>query len=116
MLPVVVGMKERPDQDHAGARGPDEIAEDGADPKEQGVCGGGAFQAAGDVNAAGNCVKRRKKDHERKIVPDLLDQELRFMFSVHHQDGKRKKNGNYRLIAELVPEPMGHDRQDRDGK
>lgn len=65
---VMIREKERTDQDHAGARGSDQVGKQGAEGKHSGIHDRHAAEVASEPDPSRNNEERAEQDHERKIV------------------------------------------------
>ena len=122
VAPLPVGPHERPDEEHARARGADEARQDRPRREEPGVDGRRGAEIAGEVDASRDRVEGEEEGDEREVVledgpVERVPRGRRPSFEEGVDDGRAAQDQRH---EELVPVPVPeagqarHEREDRD--
>ena len=113
---LAVGLQERPDEQHGGARGPHEGRQEPAERQEPGVGGGRRHQVASQQDAAGDHEQAGEQDDERDVVDGRVQEAGRMAQPVEGEHGEAQDRGGEQLVAVRLPPVRDPERAHGDGQ
>ncbi len=112
-----VHTQERADQQHAGARGADDVGEHGAEAEQGGVACRRGSQVAAEHDASRDRVERAEEEDERDVLFHRVPQSdaAGLRIEAEQVDGRRDRQcpGHDRLVQVDMPPVAGDQRQQR---
>ena len=115
---LLVGMQDRPDEEHGRARRPHQRRQNGARAQKQGVDGRRGLDVAAQMDAARDGEQGAQQDDEGDVVEDEGMKKEGGVAAGEEDDDDRQAEGqgDEKLVEVFLPEAAVGQGQDRDGQ
>ena len=113
---LAVGLQQRTNEEHRGARGADERRQQRADAEEGGVGERRRLQVAREADAARDRVKAGQQHHERDVLLGHSDEGRGPARQIEREDGQPERSGHHELVTVRFPPVWDPERTHGDGE